>query len=128
MARFLSAEWMAMAREKAGSTTERPGVSARLQHVVTGGPDGDVRYFAVIEDGRTLEQSLGDDPDAQVTMTSTYADSVRIARGELDANAALMQGRVKVAGDMGQVLSIMPLTQSTEHRSVQEQVLRETEF
>ena len=127
MARFLSPEWMAMARERGSGLPERQGVSARVQHVVTGGPDGDVRYVTVVEDGRTVEQSLGDDPGADITMTTTYGDGALIARGELDAGVAFMQGRLKVAGDMAKVVAVLPLTQSPEHRAVQEQIGRETE-
>ena len=46
-----------------------PGATARVQHVVTGAPDGEVRYVHAIVDGRTAELALGDDDDAEVTFT-----------------------------------------------------------
>ena len=128
MAKYLSAEWMAMAKEKAQTFPEKPGASARMQNVVTGGPDGDIRYYTIIENGKTIEQQLGDDPQADVTMTSTYEDSVKMAQGELDANAAFMQGRVKVSGNMGKVMALMPLTQSPEYKSIQDEIRASTEF
>ena len=53
-----------------------------MQHVVTGAPDGEVRYAHAIVDGRAHRRSRsGDDPDAEVTLTQTYADAVQIAAG-----------------------------------------------
>ena len=40
MAAFLSPEWLELQREAAADLPERPGVSATVQHVVTGGPAG----------------------------------------------------------------------------------------
>ena len=128
MAKYLSQEWMERAKELAQEFPEKPGASARMQTVVTGGPEGDVKYYTVIENGKTLEQTLGEDPEAEFTMTSTYDDSVKIAKGELDANAAFMQGRMKVTGNMGKLMSLMPLTQSPEYKAIQEKIRAETEF
>ena len=76
-----------------------------MQYVVTGSSDGDVKYFTVIDDGKIVENQLGEDPNAEFTLSSTYDDSVRVLKGELDANAAFMQGKMKVAGNMGKLMS-----------------------
>ena len=52
-------------------------------------------------------QRLATLDDADFTMTLTYDDSVKIQKGELDANAAFMQGRMKVSGNMGKLMSEM---------------------
>ena len=83
--------------------------------VLAGAPGGDVRYHQTTVDGRLLDLELGDDPDAEVTLTQTYAVAVDIATGALDANAAFMQGRVKVVGPMGTLMALIPLTQSAEY-------------
>ena len=44
-------------RELSESQPERPGATARMQYVVTGGPDGDVKYYWVLENGKLLEAS-----------------------------------------------------------------------
>lgn len=105
-----------------------PGVSIRIQQVVLGGPDGDVRYWTQIEDGRTTRQALGavDDPD--VTITTTYADALAIQRGELDVSVGFMQGRVKVAGDMVKVLELLPLAGDTRWQAAQAALAAETEL
>ena len=128
MARYLSQEWLDRHRELAAGQPEWPGVSARLQYVVTGTPDGDVRYHTVVRDGRLVEAALGDIADPDVTFTQGYEVNLQILRGDLDANAAFMQGRVKVAGDMGKVLDLLPLTSDPDYRRVQEQLVAETDL
>ena len=128
MAKYLSQEWLDQGRELAQEFPERPGASARMQYVVTGGPEGDVKYYQVIDNGKMLESTLGEDPDAEFTLTLSYADSVAVQKGELDANAAFMQGRMKVTGNMGKLMSLMPLTQSPEYKAINEKIKDQTEF
>ncbi len=128
MAKYLSQEWLDLQKELGQAFPERPGATARMQYVVTGAPEGDVKYYAVIENGKMLENTLGEDPQAEFTITSSYTDSVRIAKGELDANAAFMQGRMKVTGNMGKLMSLMPLTQSPEYKDIASKVAEQTEF
>lgn len=128
MPAFLSQEWLDLQRTLADRLPERPGATARLTIAVTGTPEGDVAYVLAIADGRLVESVLGRDDSADVTLTETYADAVSIAKGELDANAAFMQGRVKVVGNMGALMSVMPLTQSQEYRAVLGELLAQTDF
>jgi putative sterol carrier protein len=99
-----------------------------MQFVVTGGPDGDITYYWVLENGQLTEAALGQLPDAQVTLTTSYADSIAIQKGDLDANAAFMQGKTKVTGDMAKLMQLMPLTMSPEYRALQDQVRAHTEY
>jgi len=128
MSKYLSQEWIDETRKLADGQPERPGASARMQYVVTGGPDGDIKYYWVLEDGKLLESSLGETPDADFTMTLSYDDSVKVQKGELDANAAFMQGRMKVAGNMAKLMQLMPLTNSPEYKALQEDVRQVTDF
>jgi len=128
MAKYLSQEWLDLQRELAQDFPERPGATARMQYVVTGAPEGDVRYFTVIDNGKMLENTLGTDDQAEFTLTTTYDDSVKILKGDLDANAAFMQGRMKVTGNMGKLMSLMPLTQSPDYKAIQTKVAEQTEY
>ncbi len=128
MAKYLTQEWLDEGRELAKDQPERQGASANMQYVVTGAPDGDVKYYWVLENGKLLESSLGEIADADFTLTSTYEDSVAIAKGELDANAAFMQGKMKVTGNMGKLMQLMPLTMSPEYQALSEKVRAITEF
>ena len=128
MAKYLTQEWLDLNRELAQDFPERPGATAIMQFVVTGSPDGDVTYHQVLENGKILEAKLEENANADFTITSTYDDSVKIAKGELDANAAFMQGRMKVTGNMGKLMSLMPLTQSPEYKAIQTKVAEGTDF
>jgi putative sterol carrier protein len=128
MAKYLSQEWLDLQKELAQEFPERPGASAHMQYVVTGTPEGDVKYYSVIENGKMVENSLGEDPAAEFTLSQTYDDSVKILKGELDANAAFMQGKLKVTGNMGKLMSLMPLTQSPEYKAISSKVADQTEF
>ncbi len=128
MVKYLSPEWMALTKELAAEFPETPGASARLQYVITGGPDGDVRYHHVIDNGHTVEHALGEDPESEVTLTSTYDDKMKVDKGELDANAAFMQGRVKVTGNIAKVMALLPLTNKPEYQAILAQVREQTEF
>lgn len=128
MAKYLSQEWLDLQKELAQEFPERPGATARMQYLITGAPGGDVSYFTVIENGKMLDNTLGDDAEAEFTLTESYDDSVLILKGDLDANAAFMQGRLKVTGNMGKLMSLMPLTQSTEYRAILAKVAEQTEY
>ena len=129
MAKYLTQEWLDESKRLAEDQPERPGASARMQYVVTGVPnEGDVSYYWILEDGKILESTIGVLADADFTITTTYDDSKKIQDGELDANAAFMQGRMKVTGNMGKLMSLMPLTQSPEYKALQEQIKGITEY
>jgi alkyl sulfatase BDS1-like metallo-beta-lactamase superfamily hydrolase len=124
----LTQEWLDQTRELAADQPERPGASARMQYVVTGGPDGDISYYWILENGKLLESKLGTLEDAEVTLTQSYDDAVKVQKGELDANAAFMQGRVKVTGNMAKLMALLPLTNAPEYKELQEKVKAITDF
>lgn len=126
--RYLTQEWLDETRALAADQPVRPGATARVQYVIGGGPDGDVRYSWVLEDGILLESHLGTIDDPDLTISAPYADWVRIARGELDLSAAFMQGVVKVAGNMGKFLQLLPITQSREYLELQDRIRAFTEY
>ena len=75
-----------------------------LQQVVPDGPDGrEVAYALVVDDGRVrVERGRVDDPD--LTFTQDRATAEAIHRGELSAQAAFMQGRLRLGGDLRAVI------------------------
>ena len=128
MAKWLTQEWLDEGTRLSATQPERPGATARMQYVVTGGPDGDIRYYWILENGKLLESKLGDLEDAEVTLTQSYEDAMRIQKNELDANAAFMQGRVRVTGNMAKLMSLLPITNSAEYKALQTEILELTEF
>ena len=128
MAKFLSKEYMDLQMELGADQPERPGATAKMQYVVKDGPDGDVSYYWVLENGKLLEASLGENPESEVTLTQTYEVAEQIAKGDLDPNAAFMQGRIKVTGVMQKLMQLMPLTNAPEYRELQKKLREQTEF
>jgi alkyl sulfatase BDS1-like metallo-beta-lactamase superfamily hydrolase len=128
VAKYLTQEWLDETRALAADQPERPGATVKMNWVVTGGPDGDASYYWVLENGKLLESKLGTLDDAEVTLSSSYEDSVKQITGELDANAAFMQGRVKVTGNMAKLMSLLPLTNSPEYKQLGEKIKAVTDF
>ena len=128
MAQFLSQEWLDLQTKYADSLPERKGATARLQYKITGGPGGEVTFHTVIENGRVIENALGEDPQTDFAMTVGYKDFVKTAQGAVDASALFMQGKLKVVGSTRTLLSLMPLTQSTEYRDLTAKVSAETQY
>ncbi len=129
MVQHLSEDWVALHRTAGGVLPERTGSSARLQHIVTGTPDGEVAYSLALVDGRIADWALGRDDDAaDCTFLIVHKDSVALAKGELDLHAGFMQGRVKMSGDMGRFMAVLPATQSDEFRAALAEVAAATEF
>ncbi len=130
MSKWLSQEWLDETRVMAEGQPERPGASARMQYIVAGGPDGEVRYYWVLENGKLLENSLGDVTDPDITMTMSYDDAKKIQEGDLDANAAFMQGRIKIGNNtnMAKLMSLMPLTNAPEYKELQKEIREITQY
>ncbi len=128
MSTWLTDEWFDQTRALAADQPERPGLSARMQFIVTGGPDGDVRYYWVLEDGHLRRSAVGDVDNADVTLTTARPDAMAMARGDLDPNVAFMQGRMKVAGSMGIMMRLLPVTNTPEYQDLRRRIAEVTEF
>ena len=102
VARYLSPEWFEdvnrVARESSELTAATRDVRLLLQQVVTGGPDGDVPYWVRVEAGH-VEAGLGEVADPDVTVTQSYETAVAVSTGALRAQTAVMEGRVRLAGN-----------------------------
>ncbi|MGH9096756.1 MAG: SCP2 sterol-binding domain-containing protein [Acidimicrobiales bacterium] len=128
MSTWLTDEWFDQTRALAADQPERPGLSARMQFIVTGGPGGDVHYYWVLEDGHLRQSAIGDVDDADVTLTIARPEAVAMAKGDLDPNVAFMQGRMKVAGSMGIMMRLLPVTNTPEYQELRQRIADVTEF
>jgi putative sterol carrier protein len=107
--KYLSQEWVeaynaALAGDEAVRAALK-GKSATLQMVISGSPQGEVRYWLRIADG-SASTGLGDAADADVTITQSYETSIQVNKGELDGQKAFMQGKVKIAGKMLKMMQL----------------------
>jgi len=100
MARFLSPQWF----EEATTPPTAPagaGDPLILEQVVKDTPDGEVRYFVVAHDGVARIEPPGSDPGPpHLTITTDWETASAIARGELAAQSALVEGRLRVRGNL----------------------------
>jgi hypothetical protein len=113
--RFLSEEWLDARFTKVSGLAPTPGVDLRIQHVVAGAPgDTTVRYYDEVKDGTLLSSGLGEITDPDVTLTNTWADELRVLRGEVDPLMVAMSGGITVVGDQGGLLAMLPILLSDE--------------
>ena len=104
MAGFLTDAWLDdldAAARVVELHTEAPLV---LQQVVPDGPEGhEVAYALAVRDGRVrVERGRVRDPDLVFTQDRATAEAIH--RGELSAQAAFMQGRLRLGGDLRAVI------------------------
>lgn len=129
MAEYLSEEWISQYAELGANLPERTGVNMITQYVIEKTPNGNIRWFDVVADGRVVEASLGKNKEATVTITWKYPYDVKMLSGEIGPDAAYMQGRIKVEGDHPLWLySWSDVLHSDEYRSFQAEVHAGTEF
>ncbi len=128
MTRWLTPEWFDETRAMGSELPGRAGLSARIQFEVTGGPEGDVTCHWVLEDGRPVSSARGASGTPDVTLTMVWDDAEAMQRGDLDPNVAFMQGRMKVAGSMGVMMALLPVTNTPEYQDLRRRIASVTEF
>ncbi|MDQ4058040.1 MAG: SCP2 sterol-binding domain-containing protein [Actinomycetota bacterium] len=107
--KFLSQEWAeAMTNSLNASDAFKSaagGQSTKLQQVVTDVDGGDVKYYFVLDNG-TAEVSLGEIEGAEATVTQNYDTAAGLQKGEVNAQQAFMQGKLKVSGNMMKLMQL----------------------
>lgn len=103
MAAYLSPAWFDDVNAAAGHSAEvratTAGARVTIQQVVTGGPAGDVAYWVRLDDGR-VEAGPGRAEDPDATVTQSYETAVALSTGRLEVEAAILGGRIRLAGDV----------------------------
>src|SRR5207237_749832 len=103
-------------RELSQKFPEHVGEAVRVQTFITDAPGGTVSYYGVLENGKIVESKLGEDANADFAVTSSYADSLKMAKGEIEAGEALAEGRLHVTGDLAKFLAFLPIAIRPEYR------------
>lgn len=82
------------------------GVDALVRINLTGNAGG--TYFMEIRDGKaTVSNRSNGSP--QLTLTLTAADFVALIQGQLNAQLAFMNGKLKIQGDVGLAMKLPSL-------------------
>lgn len=95
--------------------------SGAVELVVAQGKRPTARLIARYDDGRLRQIAATPagapaEPPADVTLTLTPDDAARVRDGALDLSVAFMRGTMKMAGDFGVLLAVLPITRGEEHR------------
>lgn len=127
MAVFLSNDWFDQVKtmtDEAGDLNMSPAMSnMTLNLSVSGGPDGDTQ--ASIVNGKLQKGHT----DGAKTTLKLDADTLRKVFLESDMNAAMqafMSGKLKVEGDMSQVMSLQNAKPSAEQTALFQKILAAT--
>ena len=109
MSKFLTEEWAQEMTQALNSSDEfksaASGQSAKLQQVITDGPEGESKHYFKLENG-AAEVGLGELTDAEVTITQNYETAAAIYKQELNPQNAFMQGKLKVTGNMMKLMQL----------------------
>ena len=100
---FLSDEWVEELKQRLNASEsfrKNAGTAdAKLQQVITGGPQGERRYWIQIADGQ-IKMGPGDIEQPDATITQDYDTAAAMARSEISPVSAFMTGKLKVNGSM----------------------------
>jgi putative sterol carrier protein len=103
VAEFLTPEWVSALADAAVGVDAPPDVQLVIQQVVVEDGAPEVAYALRIGGG-AVRVTAGRAGDADVTFTQDRATASAIARGELSAQAAFLDGRLRVGGDLAAAL------------------------
>ena len=107
--KFLTQEWAESMTGALNSSDDfksaASGQSTKLQQVVTDVDGGEVKYYFVLDDG-TATVSLGEVEGPEATITQNYETASGLQKGDLNAQQAFMQGKLKVSGNMMKLMQL----------------------
>lgn len=114
--KFQSEEWFKEANNRIqsdeGVLGAGKGQTVAIQQVVTELPEGgEKKTFLKITDG-TPEVGIGEVEGAEATVTQSYETSVAILKGEVNQQAAFMQGKIKIQGNLMKIMSLQGFLQA----------------
>lgn len=122
MTAFASAAWAESPVDPVAEAFASSGGAARIGRTITGGPDGEVRWTAVV-DGGSVTYEPGSIDGADVTFTDTAKVALAQLRGELDPNASFMRGTTKVTGPTSLLLDILAAARGDAYDAARERAL-----
>jgi alkyl sulfatase BDS1-like metallo-beta-lactamase superfamily hydrolase len=116
VARYLSPEWFeevnAAARQCPSTEVAEPA-GLTLQQVVTGGPDGDVRYWVRLAGG-TVAAGLGEAESPDATISQSYDTAVAVLTGAARVQTVLMSGDMRLSGNVAALIDHQEVLQGLD--------------
>lgn len=114
--KYLGEEWAKEVNNRLQSSeavlNAAKGQSVSIQQVVTDVPDrGETKYYFKLADGQP-EVGLGEIEGPEATISQTYETAVAVAKGELNAQNAFMQGKLKITGNLMKLMQLQGFFQA----------------
>jgi putative sterol carrier protein len=114
--KYLSEEWAkevtSLLQSNENVTNTIKGQSFAIQQVISDVPDqGEVKFYAKASDG-VPEVGIGETPNPDATLSAPYPVSVSMDKGELNPQAAFMQGKLKIQGNLMKLMGLQGFVSS----------------
>lgn len=123
--RFLSPEWCEALPDRCGPVP----VDDAVFHLKTeGGPEGKTAHRFTVAGGSLDEVAAGSARGADVELTVPYDLAAELLGGDADAVVEFMRGTLKMSGDMGIWLRLLPELGDGGLARAAEPVVADTEF
>ena len=111
MAKYLTPEWVddldRAAQASEAIRAAAPDLVFVVEHVVTGLPEGTVRYYIEFDHG-AARLRFGPAPRPDASFTEDHETAVAVGTGAINAQSAFMSGRLRVGGDMDKLMAAQP--------------------
>ena len=112
MVRYLSLDWIRELSREVAESDQMATVAAHhaigVTQVVTDGPEGSVTYHLQVRDGDATFGAGPADPE-DVRMEQDWETAVAVAIGEMNAQEAFINGRIRLYGDQQKLLESQPV-------------------
>lgn len=111
MAKYLTREWVddldRAAQVSDAVRAAAPDLVLVVEHVVTGLPEGTVRYHVEFDRG-VARLRYGPAVSADASFTEDHETAVAVSSGAVNAQSAFISGRLRVSGDMDKLMAAQP--------------------
>jgi putative sterol carrier protein len=122
-----SEEWLQELVRAGGSTPATPGVSGAVSFTVENSPAGKVGWTETIEDGVVVAAAAPASKGADIALIAKFPELVEMLEGGSNPAVMFMQGRLKLTGDMGMFMKMLPAMLTTEAASGRALLAAETD-
>lgn len=114
MAAIASDDWLEALVAVAPGVPPTPGVSGTVSVTVESSPEGKVGWTETLVDGVTVAAQPKASKDADIVLTAKFPELIAMMDGDSNPAVMFMQGRLKLSGDTGKFIELLPALQTPE--------------
>ena len=100
--------------KKLGSELPSIDLTITCQYEISSAPQGKVRYYIEIENGKVKDAELGKHPSPNCSISTTYKEISSILQQKKSVATSFMQGNFKIEGEYEKYLLTMNAIRSTK--------------